>query len=30
VRLERCGHLPMIEQPEAYHRVVREFILDAT
>ncbi len=25
-RLEDCGHLPMIEQPEAYHRLVREFL----
>ena len=24
--LDDCGHLPMIEQPEAYHRVVREFL----
>lgn len=26
VRLDDCGHLPMIEQPEAYHRAVREFL----
>ncbi|MFB1487276.1 MULTISPECIES: alpha/beta fold hydrolase [unclassified Thiocapsa] len=26
VRLEDCGHLPMIEQPEAYHRALREFL----
>lgn len=25
-RLDDCGHLPMIEQPEAYHRLVREFL----
>ena len=27
VELAGCGHLPMIEQPEAYHRLVREFLL---
>ncbi|UHD14265.1 alpha/beta fold hydrolase [Thiocapsa bogorovii] len=26
VQLDDCGHLPMIEQPEAYQRVVREFL----
>lgn len=26
-RLDDCGHLPMIEQPEAYHRLVREFLV---
>jgi pimeloyl-ACP methyl ester carboxylesterase len=25
-RLDDCGHLPMIEQPEAYHRLVRDFL----
>lgn len=25
-RLDDCGHLPMIEQPETYHRLVREFL----
>ncbi len=29
VRLDDCGHLPMIEQPEAYHRAVREFLAAA-
>jgi pimeloyl-ACP methyl ester carboxylesterase len=29
VRLDDCGHLPMIEQPEAYHRAVREFLTAA-
>jgi len=26
--LDRCGHLPMIEQPDTYHRLVREFLLN--
>ncbi len=26
VELADCGHLPMIEQPEAYHRLVRDFL----
>lgn len=26
VWIERCGHLPMIEQPDEYHRVLREFL----
>ncbi|RKT44189.1 alpha/beta fold hydrolase [Thiocapsa rosea] len=26
VCLDDCGHLPMIEQPEAYHRAIREFL----
>jgi pimeloyl-ACP methyl ester carboxylesterase len=26
--LEHCGHVPMIEQPEAYHQALREFLLD--
>jgi pimeloyl-ACP methyl ester carboxylesterase len=25
--IEQCGHLPMIEQPETYHRLLREFLL---
>jgi pimeloyl-ACP methyl ester carboxylesterase len=25
--IERCGHLPMIERPDVYHRVLREFLL---
>ncbi len=25
--LPNCGHLPMIEQPEAYHRLVRDFLI---
>ncbi|MEN9938884.1 MAG: hypothetical protein RLZZ387_5463 [Chloroflexota bacterium] len=24
--LERCGHVPMFEQPEAFHAMVREFL----
>ncbi|MBP1464705.1 alpha/beta hydrolase [Candidatus Chloroploca sp. M-50] len=24
--IERCGHLPMIERPKVYHRVLREFL----
>jgi pimeloyl-ACP methyl ester carboxylesterase len=28
VRLKDCGHLPMIERPEDYHRLVREFLAD--
>jgi pimeloyl-ACP methyl ester carboxylesterase len=24
--LERCGHLPPIEQPDAYARLVRDFL----
>ncbi len=27
VVLETCGHLPMIEVPDLYHRTVREFLL---
>ncbi|MCS6840838.1 MAG: alpha/beta fold hydrolase [Roseiflexus sp.] len=26
--IERCGHVPMIEQPEAYHAALRAFLLD--
>jgi pimeloyl-ACP methyl ester carboxylesterase len=26
--IERCGHLPMIERPEVYHRLVGEFLRD--
>lgn len=26
VWIERCGHLPMIEQPEIYHRLLAEFL----
>ncbi|NCC37730.1 MAG: alpha/beta hydrolase [Chloroflexia bacterium] len=26
VWIERCGHLPMIERPKVYHRVLREFL----
>lgn len=29
-RLDDCGHLPMIEQPAAYHRVVSEFLNQPT
>jgi len=25
--LDDCGHVPMIEQPEAYHQALREFLL---
>jgi pimeloyl-ACP methyl ester carboxylesterase len=28
VWIERCGHLPMIERPEVYHRLVGEFLRD--
>lgn len=28
-RIDECGHLPMIEQPETYHRILREFLEDA-
>ncbi len=24
--IDQCGHLPMLEQPEEYHRLVREFL----
>ncbi|NTU85159.1 MAG: alpha/beta hydrolase [Chloroflexales bacterium] len=24
--IERCGHLPMIERPDVYHRLLREFL----
>jgi pimeloyl-ACP methyl ester carboxylesterase len=27
--LERCGHLPPIEQPEAFARLVLDFLGDA-
>ena len=27
VQLDHCGHLPMIEQPLAYHSLVREFLV---
>lgn len=27
--LERCGHLPMLEQPAAFNRVLSEFLRDA-
>lgn len=26
VWIEQCGHLPMVEKPEEYHRLVREFL----
>lgn len=26
VWIERCGHLPMVERPDEYHRLVREFL----
>lgn len=26
--IERCGHLPMIERPEEYHRLVRGFLAE--
>jgi pimeloyl-ACP methyl ester carboxylesterase len=26
VQLDDCGHLPMIERPEEYHRLLREFL----
>jgi pimeloyl-ACP methyl ester carboxylesterase len=29
VLLERCGHVPMIEQPAAYHAALRSFLLGA-
>lgn len=28
VWIERCGHLPMIERPQVYNRVLRAFLLD--
>jgi len=28
--LERCGHLPMLEQPAAFNRVVAEFLRTAS
>jgi len=27
--IEQCGHIPMIEQPEAYHQALRAFLLQA-
>ncbi len=24
--IEQCGHMPMLEQPEQYHQIVREFL----
>jgi pimeloyl-ACP methyl ester carboxylesterase len=29
VMLSRCGHLPMLEQPAAFHRVVDQFLREA-
>jgi pimeloyl-ACP methyl ester carboxylesterase len=29
VILERCGHVPMIERPAAYHQALRAFLLEA-
>jgi len=26
--IEQCGHIPMIEQPEAYHAALRSFLLE--
>lgn len=26
--LEQCGHVPLVEQPAAYHRALREFLLE--
>lgn len=26
--IEQCGHIPMIEQPEAYHAALRSFLVD--
>jgi pimeloyl-ACP methyl ester carboxylesterase len=26
VWIERCGHLPMIERPDEYHRILTEFL----
>jgi pimeloyl-ACP methyl ester carboxylesterase len=26
VWIERCGHLPMIERPDEYHRILAEFL----
>lgn len=28
VWIENCGHLPMIERPQTYHRVIRSFLLN--
>jgi pimeloyl-ACP methyl ester carboxylesterase len=25
--LERCGHLPMVEKPETYHRLLYDFLV---
>jgi pimeloyl-ACP methyl ester carboxylesterase len=25
--LERCGHLPMVEKPEAFHRLLYGFLV---
>ncbi len=27
VWIERCGHLPMLEKPESYHSLLREFLM---
>jgi pimeloyl-ACP methyl ester carboxylesterase len=26
--IDQCGHIPMIEQPEAYHAALRSFLLE--
>jgi pimeloyl-ACP methyl ester carboxylesterase len=28
--IERCGHLPMLERPAIYHRLLRQFLRDET
>jgi pimeloyl-ACP methyl ester carboxylesterase len=30
IELDRCGHLPMLEQPERFNEAVAEFLATAT